>query len=154
VTRRSYRCPATKTCLGAVQAERISAAEMSCLCVAICHVFPHPSLTMARRSPYGMSVGSSIETAFASITRPHDSRVGPRIDLFEACSAFTRVTACTLALPPYFVARIGEGFNRFVTSAVAPLLPQHRVGSIAFKSGNPRQYDAAVQASSAPPAGR
>jgi hypothetical protein len=28
------------------------------------------------------------------------SRVGPRIDLFEACSAFTRVTACTLALSP------------------------------------------------------
>ena len=27
-------------------------------------------------------------------------RVGLRIDLFEACSAFTRVTACTLALPP------------------------------------------------------
>ena len=27
-------------------------------------------------------------------------RVGPRIDLFEVCSAFTRVVACTLALPP------------------------------------------------------
>jgi len=27
-------------------------------------------------------------------------RVGPRIVLFEACSAFTRVTACTLARPP------------------------------------------------------
>jgi len=51
----------------------------------------------------------------------YGSRVGPRIDLFEACSAFTRVTACTLALPPYFVARIAEGFNRFVTSAVAPV---------------------------------
>ena len=31
----------------------------------------------------------------------YDSRVGPRIDLFEAYSAFTRVTACTLALPPF-----------------------------------------------------
>jgi hypothetical protein len=51
----------------------------------------------------------------------YGSRVGPRIDLFEAYSAFTRVTACTLALPPYFVARITEGFNRFVTSAVAPV---------------------------------
>ena len=28
-------------------------------------------------------------------------RVGLRIVLFEACSAFTRVTACTLALSPY-----------------------------------------------------
>jgi hypothetical protein len=28
-----------------------------------------------------------------------------RIVLFEACSAFTRVTACTLALSPYIVTR-------------------------------------------------
>jgi hypothetical protein len=35
----------------------------------------------------------------------YGSRVGPRIDLFEACPAFTRVTACTLALSPYFVTR-------------------------------------------------
>jgi hypothetical protein len=35
----------------------------------------------------------------------YGSRVGLRIVLFEACSAFTRVTACTLALPPYIVAR-------------------------------------------------
>src|SRR3982074_2670140 len=33
------------------------------------------------------------------------SRVGLRIVLFEACSAFTRVTACTLALSPYIVTR-------------------------------------------------
>ena len=33
-------------------------------------------------------------------------RVGLRIVLFEVCSAFTRVTACTLALSPYFVTRI------------------------------------------------
>ena len=32
-------------------------------------------------------------------------RIGLRIVLFEACSAFTRVTACTLALSPYFVTR-------------------------------------------------
>ena len=43
-------------------------------------------------------------------------RVGLRIDLFEACSAFTHVAACTLALPPYFVARLSEGFSHFVTS--------------------------------------
>ena len=30
-------------------------------------------------------------------------QVGPCIVLFEDCSAFTRVTACTLALSPYFV---------------------------------------------------
>ena len=50
-------------------------------------------------------------------------QVGLRIDLFEACSAFTRVTACTLALSPYFVTRLTEGFNHFVTSIVAPVLP-------------------------------
>ena len=32
-------------------------------------------------------------------------RVGLRIVLFETCSAFTRVTACTLALSPYIVTR-------------------------------------------------
>jgi hypothetical protein len=32
-------------------------------------------------------------------------RVGLRVVLFEACSAFTRVTACTLELPPYIVTR-------------------------------------------------
>ena len=32
-------------------------------------------------------------------------RVGLRIVLFEDCSAFTRVTACTLALSPYIVTR-------------------------------------------------
>src|SRR6202521_1327219 len=32
-------------------------------------------------------------------------RVGLRIVLFEACSAFTRVPACTLALSPYIVTR-------------------------------------------------
>src|SRR5471030_116208 len=30
----------------------------------------------------------------------YGSRVGLRIDLFEVCSAFTHVTACTLALSP------------------------------------------------------
>jgi hypothetical protein len=51
----------------------------------------------------------------------YGSQVGLRIVLFEACSAFTRVTACTLALSPYFVTRFTEGFNRFVTSTIAPV---------------------------------
>jgi hypothetical protein len=34
---------------------------------------------------------------------------------------FTRVTACTLALSPYFVTCFTEGFNRFVTSTIAPV---------------------------------
>jgi cobalamin biosynthesis protein CbiD len=35
----------------------------------------------------------------------YGGRVGLRIVLFEVCSAFTRVTACTLALSPYIVTR-------------------------------------------------
>jgi hypothetical protein len=40
--------------------------------------------------------------------------------LFEACSAFTRVAACTLALPPIRDTLI-EGFSHFVTSMTAPI---------------------------------
>src|SRR3982074_3105063 len=43
-----------------------------------------------------------------------------RIVLFEACSAFTRVAACTLALSPICDTLI-EGFSHFVTSMTAPI---------------------------------
>jgi hypothetical protein len=45
--------------------------------------------------------------------------VGLRIDLFEACSAFTRVTARTLTLSPIRDTH-SEGFSYFVTSIAAP----------------------------------
>jgi hypothetical protein len=48
------------------------------------------------------------------------SRVGLRIVLFETCSAFTRVTACTLALSPIRDS-LSEGFSHFVTSMTAPV---------------------------------
>src|SRR5450631_1492791 len=47
-------------------------------------------------------------------------RVGLRIVLFEDCSAFTRVAACTLALSPIRDTLI-EGFSHFVTSMTAPI---------------------------------
>jgi hypothetical protein len=47
-------------------------------------------------------------------------RVGLRIVLFEDCSAFTHVTACTLALSPIRDTLI-EGFSHFVTSMTAPI---------------------------------
>jgi hypothetical protein len=47
-------------------------------------------------------------------------RVDLRIVLFEACSAFTRVTACILALSPIRDTLI-EGFSHFVTSMTAPI---------------------------------
>ena len=55
------------------------------------------------------------------ISLPRKSgRVGLRIVLFEVCSAFTRVTACTLALSPIRGTLI-EGFSHFVTSMTAPI---------------------------------
>jgi hypothetical protein len=47
-------------------------------------------------------------------------RVGFRITLFEACSAFTHVTACILAKSPN-VTLYTKGFSRFVTSTTAPI---------------------------------
>src|SRR5262245_36426400 len=46
--------------------------------------------------------------------------VGACIDLFEACSAFTRVTACTLALSP-MRDTLSEGSSYIVTSIAAPV---------------------------------
>src|ERR1700737_4222127 len=47
-------------------------------------------------------------------------RVGLHIVLFEACSAFTRVAACTLARSP-IRDPLPEGFSHFVTSMTAPV---------------------------------
>src|SRR6201982_3521145 len=47
-------------------------------------------------------------------------RAGLHLVLFEACSAFTRVAACTLALSPIRDTLI-EGFSHFVTSMTAPI---------------------------------
>jgi hypothetical protein len=51
---------------------------------------------------------------------PKLRRVGSRITLFEACSAFTRVSACLLARSPK-ATLYTEGFGRFVTSTTAPI---------------------------------
>jgi hypothetical protein len=47
-------------------------------------------------------------------------RVGLYIGIFEACSAFTHVAACTLALSPMRDTLI-EGFSHFVSSMTAPI---------------------------------
>src|SRR5271167_4905090 len=47
-------------------------------------------------------------------------RVGLHIDLFEDCSAFTRVAACTLTRSP-IRDPLSEGFRHFVTSMPAPV---------------------------------
>ena len=65
--------------------------------------------------------------AYSSLVSPshfslprYGRRVGLHIVLFEACSAFTRVAACTLALSPIRDTLI-EGFSHFVTSMTAPI---------------------------------
>src|SRR5438309_9962074 len=65
--------------------------------------------------------------AYSSLVHPgrislprYGSRVGLHSVLFEACPAFTRVAACTLALSPIRDTLI-EGFSHFVTSMTAPI---------------------------------
>jgi len=67
----------------------------------------------------GSAYSSLIQPGRISLPR-YGSRVGLHIVLFEACSAFTRVTACTLALSPIRDTLI-EGFSHFVTSMTAPI---------------------------------
>src|SRR4029077_18948694 len=62
----------------------------------------------------------SCSTSPSRISLPRKGcRVGLRIVLYKACSAFTRVTACTLALSPIRDTH-SEGFSHFVTSLTAP----------------------------------
>ena len=51
---------------------------------------------------------------------PKFRRVGSCITFYEACSAFTHVTACTLAKSPK-ATLYTEGFADFVTSIGAPI---------------------------------
>jgi hypothetical protein len=64
-------------------------------------------------------IASLISSRRISLPRK-GGRVGLHIVLFEACSAFTRVAACTLALSPIRDTLI-EGFSHFVTSMTAPI---------------------------------
>src|ERR1700752_380574 len=67
----------------------------------------------------GWAYSSLISPGRSSLPR-YGGRVGLHIDLFEACSAFTRVAACTLARSPIRDPLI-EGFSHFVTSMTAPI---------------------------------
>jgi hypothetical protein len=77
--------------------------------------------TCCRHCP-GAAAGRTLRSASPNrISLPRKGcRVGLRIVLFEDCSAFTHVTACTLALSPIRDTPI-EGFSHFVTSMTAPI---------------------------------
>ena len=63
---------------------------------------------------------SSLNSSSCFSLPRYGSRIGLHIFLFEACSTFTRVAACPLALPPIRDTLI-EGFSHFVTSMTAPI---------------------------------
>ncbi len=66
-------------------------------------------------------LGDFLAHSHSHISLPRKcGRVGLCNGLFEACSAFTHVTACTLAGSPKVIRYI-EGFSYFVTSITAPI---------------------------------
>src|SRR5450759_1405096 len=84
-------------------------------------VFRALSLCTCCRQYPGAASGRSFAHSPSRISLPrYGSRVGLHIVLFEACSAFTRVAACTLALSPIRDTLI-ESFSHIVTSVTAPI---------------------------------
>src|SRR5207302_5192530 len=67
----------------------------------------------------GWAYSSLISPSRVSLPRK-GHRVGLHIVLFEACSAFTRVAACTRARSP-IRDPLSEGFRHFVSSMPAPV---------------------------------
>ena len=77
--------------------------------------------TCCRHYPGAASGRTASLTSPSRVSLPRKGhRVGLRIVLFEACSAFTRVAACTLALSPIRDTH-SEGFSHFVASMTAPV---------------------------------
>src|SRR6476469_5306273 len=77
--------------------------------------------TCCRHYPGAASGPTASLTSPSRVSLPRKGhRVGLRIVVFEACSAFTRVAACTLAPSPIRDAH-SEGFSHFVTSIAAPV---------------------------------
>ncbi len=82
-----------------------------------------PLCTCHRHYP-GTATGITPAHSPSRISLPrYGRRVGLCIGLFEACSAFTRVTACTLAMPPYFVTPSPEASTALLPPQLLRLLP-------------------------------
>ena len=92
----------------------------------------------------GWAYSSLISPSHVSLPRK-GHRVGLRIVLFEACSAFTRVAACTLARSPYFVTRYPKASDISSPPCLLRLLPAgavagwdlHPLESAAFSRRTP-----------------
>src|SRR5712691_937225 len=85
-------------------------------------VFRALSLCTCRRQYPGVAAGRTLRSTRPAISAFPDMAVGSACtsSFFEACSTFTRVAACTLALSPLRDTLI-EGFSHFVTSMTAPI---------------------------------
>src|ERR1700738_2964548 len=92
----------------------------------------------------GWAYSSLISPSRVSLPRK-GHRVGLHIVLFEACSAFTRVAACTLARSPYFVTRYPKASDISSPPCLLRLLPAgavagwdlHPLESAAFSRRTP-----------------
>ena len=83
----------------------------------------------------GWAYSSLISPSRVSLPRK-GHRVGLHIVLFEACSAFTRVAACTLARSPYFVTRYPKASDISSPPCLLRLLP---AGAVAGWDLHPRE---------------
>src|SRR5437764_7485646 len=83
----------------------------------------------------GWAYSSLISPSRVSLPRK-GYRVGLHIVLFEACSAFTRVAACTLARSPYFVTRYPKASDISSPPCLLRLLP---AGAVAGWDLHPRE---------------
>src|SRR5207302_929869 len=79
-----------------------------------------PCVHAAATTPVQQRVSSSLISPRRISLPRKGHRVGLHIVLFEACSAFTRVAACTLARSP-IRDPLPEGFRHFVASMPAPV---------------------------------
>ena len=92
----------------------------------------------------GWAYSTLISPSHVSLPRK-GHRVGLHIVLFEACSAFTRVAACTLARSPYFVTRYPKASDISSPPCLLRLLPAgavagwdlHPLESAAFSRRTP-----------------
>src|ERR1700730_16995626 len=92
----------------------------------------------------GWTYSSLVSSCRISLPRK-GCRVGLHIVLFEACSAFTRVAACTLARSP-IRDPLPEGFRHFVASMPAPV-----ASGWSDSPGGPRTHWKAPPCHGAPP---
>ena len=127
-------CPSRAS--GCSSLSRIGASRVACAFL----VYMLPPLPRCS----GWAYSTLISPSHVSLPRK-GHRVGLHIVLFEACSAFTRVAACTLARSPYFVTRYPKASDISSPPCLLRLLPAgavagwdlHPLESAAFSRRTP-----------------